>query len=103
MAKVKLNPAIKAIRGKMDDFVFRVSPSGEQTIMKRPDMSGVKWSQAQKDNRKRMRGAIAYAQTAMADPKARRFYEKRAAKENRHPFRVAVSDYMKGNNRLAKK
>jgi hypothetical protein len=30
-------------------------------------------------------------------------YEKRAAKENRQPYRVAVSDYYKGKDLLAKK
>lgn len=43
-----------------------------------------------------------YAHAAMADPKVRALYENRASKENRQPFRVAVSDYYKGKNLLAK-
>ena len=43
-----------------------------------------------------------YAHAAMADPKVRAMYEKRAAKENRQAYRVAVSDYYKGKNLLSK-
>ena len=103
MAKIILNPMIKQIRGKMGNVVFRVSPTGEQTIMKLPDMSRVKWSKAQKAHRQRFKKAIAYARAAMSDPKVSKLYEKRAAKENRRPFRVAVSDYLKGNDLLSKK
>ena len=39
----------------------------------------------------------------MADPAVRAIYEQRAAEEKRQPFRVAVSDYYKGNNLLSKK
>jgi hypothetical protein len=66
MAKVTLNLAIKQIRGKMGDVVFRVSPTGELTITKLPDMSRVKWSKAQKAHRQRYKKAIAYAKAAMA-------------------------------------
>lgn len=103
MAKVILNPMIKEIRGKMGDIVYRVGPHGQQTIMKRPDMSNVKWSKAQKEHRKRFKKAIAYAHAAMADPQVSKIYEKRAAKENRKPFRVAVSDYLQGNDLFSKK
>lgn len=102
MAKIILNPMIKELRGKMGDVVYRVSPSGKQTVMKAPDMSKVKWSKAQKDNRKRFKQAIAYARAAMADPKVSKIYEKRAAKQNKRPFHLAVSDYFKGKDLLSK-
>ena len=34
MAKVKLNPLLKSIRGKMGDVVFRTSKTGEITVAK---------------------------------------------------------------------
>jgi hypothetical protein len=37
----------------------------------------------------------------MADPRARAVYEKQAAKGNRRPFQVAVSDYFKGIDLLS--
>ena len=58
MAKIVLNPLIKEIRGKMGDVVFRVSSTGKQTIMKLPDMSGVKWSTAQEAHRQRFKQAV---------------------------------------------
>ena len=103
MAKVTLNPLIKQISGKMGDIVFRVSPTGEQTIMKLPDMSGVKWSKAQKEHRQRFKQAVAYARAAMAEPKVRRLYEKMAAKNHKRPYDMAVSDFFKGNDRLSRK
>jgi hypothetical protein len=103
MAKVKLPSWITEIRGKMGDVVFRTSPSGETYISKKPDMSRVEWSPAQKEQRRRMKRAIAYAKAAMADPDVRAVYEQQAAEQNRQPFRVAVSDYLKGNDLLSGK
>ena len=102
MAKIILNPMIQGIRGKLGDVVYRVSPTGKQMFMKAPDMSKVKWSKAQKDNRKRFKQAIAYARVAMADPAVSKIYEKRGATENRGPFRIAVSDHLNGKDLLSK-
>jgi hypothetical protein len=65
-------------------------------------VSKVKWSKAQEAERSRFAEAIAYAKKAMADPKVRLQYEKRGTKENRQPFRVAVSDFLQGKNLLEK-
>jgi hypothetical protein len=40
---------------------------------------------------------------AMAEPKVRAVYEKRAAKMGKRPFDLAVSDYFKGNELLSNK
>jgi hypothetical protein len=103
MAKITLHPGIQRIQGKMGDIVFHRSPSGEQTIMKLPDMSGVKWSKAQKDHRQRFKQAVAYARADMAEPQVRAVYEKMAAKQHKRPFDMEVSDYFKGNDRLSRK
>jgi hypothetical protein len=100
MAKVILSPMIKEISGKLGDYVFRRTHAGEVILSKVPDMSRVKWSKAQKEHRKRFKQAVVYAKAAMADPKVRARYEKRAAKENKRPFDLAVSDYFKGRNLL---
>jgi hypothetical protein len=102
MVKVILQPGLLALRGKMGDWTYR-RMYGQQTIMKTPDMSKVKWSKAQKANRARFRKAIFYARQAMADAKVRAYYEKMAVQANRQPFRVAVSDFLAGNNLLEKK
>ena len=63
-------------------------------------MSNLKWSKAQQASRKRFAQAIRYAKKAMADPQASVQYEALAQKAGRHPFRVAVSDFLAGNNSL---
>jgi hypothetical protein len=101
MAKVELDAPFKRIKGKIGKLSYRWM-HGQQTVMKTPDMSKVKWSPAQKENRQRMKRAIAYAKAAMADPQVRAVYEQQAAEQDRQPFRVAVSDYFKGNDLLSK-
>jgi hypothetical protein len=103
MAKVELHPLFKEFRGALGDMVFRVTPGGKTYVSQRPDMSNVKWSEAQKAHRQRFKEASAYARAALADPDVRAVYEKRATEENRAPYRVALSDYLKGNDLLAKK
>jgi hypothetical protein len=102
MPRVRLAPFVEEIHGTLNGLVFKKSPKGNTILTKIPDMSNVEWSQGQKDHRKRMAKANDYAHAAMADPKVHRIYEKRAAKENRVPYRLAVSDYYKGKNLLAK-
>jgi hypothetical protein len=101
MTRVRLHPPVKSMSGKMGIYTYRVM-YGKQTLMKTPDMSKVKWSEAQKANRERFGEAIAYARQAMADPKVRAHYEKLGKKANRQPFRVAVSDFCAGKNLLEK-
>lgn len=99
MVKVILHPSIRRMSGKMGDWTFRWT-HGQQTIMKTPDMSKVKWTKAQQAHRQRFGEAIAYARSAMADPKVRAHYEAAGKKAGRQPFRVAVSDFFEGKNLL---
>ena len=103
MPKVRFHPLIVEIEGTMYDVVFKKSSKGKTIVTKRPDMTGVEWSAAQQTQRQRFAQANAYAKEAMADPKARAIYIKRAKKAKRSPFRVAFSDYFAGKNLLAKK
>ena len=98
MAKVKLDPIIREIRGKVGDLVFRTSANGETSLIKRADMSKVEWSDAQKDHRQRMKAAVAYAHAAKNDPAVWQHYQEEAAKQNKKPFNQAISDYFKGRS-----
>ena len=100
--KVQLNPTVESFHGKIGGMTYRVM-YGKQTAMKTPDMSKVKWSEAQQASRQRFREAIAHARAAMADPQVRAQYEKRGKKANRQPFRMAVSDFLAGKNLLEEK
>lgn len=91
---------IERAQGKVGSLVFRRSHSGKITLIKSADMSKVKWSKGQKEHRKRFKRAVEYARAAMAEPKVRARYEKKAAKEGKRPFDLAVSDYFKGRNLL---
>ena len=103
MAKVTLSPMVKDIRGKLGDYVLRRTHTGELILSKVPDMSKVKWSKAQKAHRQRFKKAVTYAKAALSEPKVRVVYEKMAAKRQKRPFDMAVSDYFKGNDLLSKK
>lgn len=107
MAKVSFNPLLKWFRGKIGDLVFRRSHNGKVSVYITPDMSGVKWSQAQKDHRQHMKEAWIYASAAVADPDLRPIYVQMAVdqgKNPKRPFDVAVSDYCDtGNDLLWKK
>ena len=102
MAKVILDAPFQRITGKIGKLSYRWM-HGQQTVMKTPDMSRVKWSAAQNANRQRFAQAIHYAKQAMADPQASVFYEKLGKETGRQPFRVAVSDYFKGVDLLSEK
>jgi hypothetical protein len=103
MPKIKLDSAVKELRGAMGDVVFRMSPNGEIIVSRRPDMSRVKWSKAQKAHRERFKLASEYAKAAMAKPEVRAVYEKRSAEEHKRPYALALSDYFKGKDSLTKK
>ena len=100
MAKVTLNQIIDELHGKVGGFVFRRTPSGKLILSKAPDMSRVKWSKAQKENRQRFKQAVAYSKAAMAEPTVRAHYEKECAQNGKRPYDLAVSDYLKGKNLL---
>jgi hypothetical protein len=100
MPKVKFQPAILEIRGTMYDVVFKKSPQGKMIVTKRPDMSNVEWSPAQKAQRQRFKEAAAYAKAVLAEPQVRLCYERKAKEQNKRTWDLAVSDYFKGNDLL---
>jgi len=100
MAKVMLAPEFKHLRGDIGGIVLRHMPNGDVIASKAPDMSQVTWSPAQKAQRQRFKAALAYAKEAMADPRVRSLYEQLAQENHKRPFRIAVSEYCKGINRL---
>ena len=98
MAEVKLNSIIDSIQGELEGYVFRRTPSGRTFISKKPDMSGVKSSPAQKAHRENFKQAVAYAHLAKNDPEMWAFYEQAAKNAQSQPFRLAVSAYFRVQN-----
>jgi hypothetical protein len=107
MSKVRFHPVIEWFTGKMGAMVFRRSHNGKVSVYEAPYMEGVKWSQAQKDHRRRMSEAFKYASAAVADPDIRPIYVQMAVDQDKNPgrpFDMAVSDFYKhGNDLLWKK
>ena len=85
MPGVRHSLLIEEIHGTLYDVVFKRSSKGNMIVTKRPDMSRVKWGPAQKAQRERFKRA-----------KTTRLRRKRARD-------VAMSDYFKGKDLLAKK
>ena len=92
MAHTKYNSITHGYRGLFGNVVFRWV-YGQSVMQSRPDFSNVRWSKAQKVNRKRFGEAMAYAQKAIEDPEKKLFYEKKA-KRRCSACNMAVSDYM---------
>jgi hypothetical protein len=84
----------------MYDVVFRKSPGGTLIVTRRPDMSKVKWSEAQKAQRARFKLAVAGARAALADPNVRARYERKAKKLHKRAWDLAVSDHFPEKNLL---
>ena len=66
-------------------------------------MSKVEWSEAQIAQCACFKQAVAYARAALAEPKLRARYEKRANQQRERAWDVAISDYFAGKDSLSKK
>ena len=100
MPRVRLKGPVGEIQRTFYDIVFKKSPSGKTIVSKKPDMSGVEWSEAQWGARKRVALTSDYATAARAEPSVWAAYQKRAKRLHKHPRDLAISDYFKGRNLL---
>jgi hypothetical protein len=96
--KVTFNKGIQAMRGRLGNLIFRRTYGGKVVVSAAPDMSRVKWSEAQKAHRERFKMAVIRAKAALADPQVRARYEQEAAAQGKRPFDLAVSDYFHGRD-----
>jgi hypothetical protein len=107
MAKAYFDPMIKWIRGRIGNLVYRRAHNGKISVYPVPDMSRVKWSNAQRDHRENFREAVLYASAAIADPEIRLVYVQMAIENHRdprRPYHMAFQDYYyQGNDLLWKK
>ena len=102
MPKVTLHPTLRSLSGKMGDVVFRTNrKTGTTTMSKVPDMTQVKWTKAQKAQRRRFKEAVAYAKTAMSQPEVWAVYQALAKKKRKRAWDLAVSDHYHGTGLIA--
>ena len=102
MLEVILNPSIEGLSGKMGDVVFRYNKkTGKTSISKRPDMTKVKWSKAQKEQRRRLKKAVKYVQSLKSKPAVWAVYQKIAKRKRKRAWDVAMKDYFRGSKLIA--
>ena len=84
MPKLRLNASLASLSGTMDGFVYKHYKNDKRghVLSRKPDMSGVKWSPAQRAHRRRMKAAAAFHREVLADPALLKKYI-RLAKQTR--------------------
>lgn len=94
MAKLTLNSALNQISGTIDGWVIKHTPHGS-VLSRRPDMSRVRWSLAQRANRQRMQAAAAHYRQVMADPKEAATLVARARKLKMPVSSLVMGEYLR--------
>ena len=92
MAKVRLNPILEQVRGKVGELVFK--RSGDQVIISRKaDLSEHEATEAQLAVRERFRQATLYGKMILADPDTRQLYEAAAKSKGKPVFSLTIADF----------
>ena len=107
MTRVRLKDAIPVIGGILYEVELNRSRWQEEEIKTKRHRSdrpyNGKASEAQTMQRQRFKEAAAYAKAALAEPQVRLRYERKARKQNKRAWDLAVSDYFKGKDLLKKR
>lgn len=93
MARVKLNPTLESIQGKVGDLVFKRF-EGEEIVCRIPDRTGIVPTANQLAQMEKFRLATVYGKSVLADAAARAVYEDAAAKKGLPVFSVTVADFL---------
>ncbi len=92
MAKVKTNPIIEQVRGKIGNLVFR--RYGDTTIVSSAPVQDKKnVSEAQAATRQRFREAALYGKMVMADAEKKVIYEEAAKATGKPVFCLTIADF----------
>lgn len=94
MAKVKLNSAIKEMRGSLGDMVFIPCGDGE-AIARRKGRPPEVFSDKQVAHQTRFSDASAYARSVQKDPALSEPYLASAKAKGLSPYQMALGDFMK--------
>jgi hypothetical protein len=93
MAKVKLNPALEAIHGKVGDLVFK-RYEGREIVGPVPDRTGVVATANQLAQQDKFRLAALYGKAALADPQTKQVYSDAADRKGVPIFALTVADFL---------
>jgi hypothetical protein len=78
------------------------SEKHHQKSRRKPSVASVA-TEAQMAQRRCFKSAVEHARAALADPQLRAHYEEMARQQGKRPRGAAISDYLSGNDLLAKK
>jgi hypothetical protein len=92
MARVKRNSVLKALQGSIGKELVFKQYADKVVITRYPDMSKVKPSARQKEQREKMKEANAYARTVLSNPELKAIYEQNLQK-GESIYRKAINDY----------
>jgi hypothetical protein len=93
MAKVKLNPVMENMSGKIGDLVFK-RYEDEVVISRKPNREGLVPTTKQTAHQERFRLAAVYAKASFGDAVLRAVYETAAKEKNKPAFALAVGDFL---------
>lgn len=92
MAKVRLNPILEQVRGKVGDLVFK--RSGDHVIISRKaDLSEHQPTGPQLAAQERFRQAALYGKMVMVDPETKQVYEEAAKTKGQPLFSLTIADF----------
>jgi len=93
MAKVKYHASLDRFIGEFSGVVYK--KRGKTGYVARlPDFSKRKLSPAQLQSLARFREAVVHAKRILADPDARRPYEREAKKKGKTAYNAIISEYL---------
>jgi hypothetical protein len=93
MARVKTNPLLEGLSGKVGNLVFKNYASGT-IISSRPDRSKVILSADQKESNSKFKHAVAFARAVLKDPEKRKEYEDKV-KPGQSIYHTALAEFMR--------
>ena len=101
MAKIRLNPIIQGLHGRIGGLIFRDSGHGETVVYKASEKAERQAKPGPGSQPHPFRQAHAYARAAMADPEMCEHYEQEARRLHRNsPHHVAFCTYLQLYKRL---
>jgi DNA-binding GntR family transcriptional regulator len=101
MGKTTLNRALVDLRGSVDGWCYRKTRHGT-VVMKKPDMSRVKWSPKQEAHRARVAEAGRHYRKVMAEPKEAARLRKLAKKQGMPVSTYVISAYLRKNRQATR-
>ncbi len=93
MAKVKLNPVIEGIHGKVGEMVFKTF-NGQEISTRMPDRTGIEFTEEQLAQQQKFRLAAVYGKAALADAQTKQVYTDVAARRGVPVFAMTVADFL---------